>query len=295
MKTWKADAALVGNTLIWGATFVLVKDALHEVSPMVFLALRFALAAAILGLIYGRKVQSSALRDGAIAGCFLFLGYLFQTTGLQYTTPSKSAFYTSLSIPMVPLLTAIVYRNAPRWMEVAGIVVATTGMLLLTTEGSRIVWDRGSLLSLLCAVSFAGHIVAVGYFAERSNFETIAYMQVSTAAILAAGSIPVMEHARLKLSATVVVAVVVTAVLATALAFTVQAWAQQHTTSSRTALIFTLEPVWAWGTSWALTGEKLSKLGALGGLLILAGVLLVELKRPNSPEHPSVRTVSPEV
>ena len=300
MKTWKADVALLGNTLIWGVTFVLVKGALHDVSPMVYLALRFTLAAAALSLIYWRKLKRSSLVNGAVAGVFLFLGYLFQTTGLQYTTPSKSAFYTSLSIPMVPLLAALVYRNAPRWIEVGGIVVATMGMLLLTTEGSRVVWDRGSLLSLLCAVAFASHIVAVGYFAERSNFETIAVMQVSTAAVLAAISIPLLErarleHARLKPSGTVVVAVVVTALLATALAFTVQAWAQQHTTSSRTALIYTLEPVWAWITSWALTGEKLSRLGAFGGLLILGGVLLVELKRPRSPEHPSVRAVSPEV
>ncbi len=295
MRTWKADLALLGNTVIWGVTFVLVKDALHDVSPLVYLALRFTLAAIVLGLVYGRKLKRASLRDGAIAGVFLFLGYLFQTTGLQYTSPSKSAFYTSLSIPMVPLLASLVYRSAPKWMEVAGIVVATGGMLLLTTEGSRIVWDRGSLLSLLCAVAFAGHIVAVGYFAERSSFETIAVMQVTTAALLAAVSIPFLEHARLKTSLVVVVAVVVTALLATALAFTVQAWAQQITTSSRTALIYTLEPVWAWITSWALTGERLSAPGALGGLLILGGVLLVELKRQNSPEHPSVRAVSPEV
>ena len=295
MRTWKADLALLGNTVIWGVTFVLVKDALHDVSPLVYLALRFTLAAIVLGLVYGRKLKRASLRDGAIAGVFLFLGYLFQTTGLQYTSPSKSAFYTSLSIPMVPLLASLVYRSAPKWMEVAGIVVATGGMLLLTTEGSRIVWDRGSLLSLLCAVAFAGHIVAVGYFAERSSFETIAVMQVTTAALLAAVSIPFLEHARLKTSLVVVVAGVVTALLATALAFTVQAWAQQITTSSRTALIYTLEPVWAWITSWALTGERLSAPGALGGLLILGGVLLVELKRQNSPEHPSVRAVSPEV
>ncbi len=104
MKTWRADLALLANTLIWGATFVLVKDALRDVSPMVYLALRFTLAGAALLLIYSRKIRRDSLRNGAIAGFFLFLGYLFQTTGLQYTTPSKSAFYTSLSIPLVPLL-----------------------------------------------------------------------------------------------------------------------------------------------------------------------------------------------
>jgi drug/metabolite transporter (DMT)-like permease len=113
LRTWKADLALLGNTVIWGVTFVLVKDALHDVSPLVYLALRFTLAAIVLGLVYGRKLKRASLRDGAIAGVFLFLGYLFQTTGLQYTSPSKSAFYTSLSIPMVPLLASLVSARWP--------------------------------------------------------------------------------------------------------------------------------------------------------------------------------------
>jgi drug/metabolite transporter (DMT)-like permease len=193
------------------------------------------------------------------------------------------------------LLAAIVYRHAPRWMEVAGIIVASTGMLLLTTQGSRVVWDRGSLLSFLCAMAFAGHIVAVGYFAERSNFETIATVQVLTAAALATISFPVFETVRLRWTTPVIAAVVVTALLATALAFTIQAWAQQHTTATRTALLYTLEPVWAWITSWILLGERLSPLALSGGGLILAGVLLVELKRDKEPRNLSIRAASPEI
>ena len=274
---------------------MLVKDALHDVSPMVYLALRFLLAGAALLLIYGRKLSRGSLIGGAVDGVFLFLGYLFQTTGLQFTTPSKSAFYTSMSIPMVPLLASILYRKAPRRIELAGIAVASIGMLLLTTEGSRVVWDKGSLLSLLCAVAFAGHIVAVGYFAESSSFETIATMQVLTAAILACATFSFLETPRLKWSTPVIAAVTITALLATALAFTIQAWAQQHTTATRTALIYTLEPVWAWITSRVLTGERLSIAAALGGFLILAGVLLAELKRTTAATHPTVRAISPEV
>ncbi len=295
MKTWKADLALLGNTVIWGATFVLVKNALHDISPMLYLAFRFALAGFALLLIYGRKLQRASVLSGAIAGVLLFLGYMFQTQGLQYTSPSKSAFYTSLSIPMVPLLAGLVYRKAPRWIDLAGIAVASCGMVLLTTEGSRVVWDRGSLLSFLCAVAFAGHIVAVGFFAERSNFETIATIQVLTAALLAGAAFRFVETPRLAWSRPVIAAIAVTALLATALAFTVQAWAQQHTTATRTALIYTLEPVWAWLTSWTLTGERLSGVALTGGLLILAGVLLAELKRGNVPEHLSVRAASTEV
>lgn len=295
MRSWKADAALLVNAFVWGVTFVLVKDALHDVSPVLYLALRFGLAGSVLLLWYGRKLQGKAVRYGVIAGCLLFLGYIFQTTGLQFTTPSKSAFYTSLSIPLVPLLGALVYKRAPGRMEVAGVCVATIGMVLLTTEGSRLTWDRGSLLSLLCALAFAAHIVAVGYFAERSNFETIAVVQVGTAALLAAISFPVLETPRLRWSTSVIAAVVITALLATALAFTVQAWAQQHTTATRTALIYSLEPVWAWLTSWIVIGERLSRLALGGGLMILLGVLLVEMKREKSSDHPTIRAVSPEV
>lgn len=279
---------------------MLVKDALADVSPMLFLALRFSLAALVLAAIllpkiYRRKLQRASLRDGAVAGTLLFLGYLFQTTGLQYTTASKSAFYTSLSIPMVPLLASLVYRSAPRWNEAAGIAVSSTGMILLTTEGSRVAWDRGSLLSFFCAVAFAGHIVAVGKFADRSNFETLAVMQILTAAVLSGVTFRFIDTVKLRWSGSVIAAVLVTALLATALAFTIQAWAQQHTTATRTALIYTLEPVWACITSWLLRGERLSGIAWIGGLLILAGVLLVELKRNAGREHPSVRVVSPEV
>lgn len=295
MNTWKADAALVGNTLIWGATFVLVKDALQHVSPMVYIALRFTLAAVVMFLAYGRALQRKSVLAGTIAGVFLFLGYFFQTTGLQYTTPSKSAFYTSLSIPLVPFLGSLVYQKAPRWMEVAGIVVATLGMLMLTAEGSRLSWDKGSLLSIACAVAFAAHIVTVGYFADRASFETVAVTQITVVAVLASLSFRFVETPVLHWTGEAVTAILVTALLGTALAFTIQAWAQQHTTATRTALIFALEPVWAWLTSWWLLGERLSGKARLGGVLILGGVLLVELKREKDVKHPSVRAVSPEV
>ena len=196
---------------------------------------------------------------------------------------------------MVPLLASLVYRKMPRAVEVLGIGVASIGMLLLTTQGAHVVWDRGSLLSFLCAVAFAGHIIIVGFFAERSSFETVATVQIFTAAVLAAVSFPILETARLNWTAPVSAAIVVTALLATALAFTVQAWAQQHTTATRTALIYTLEPVWAWITSWKLTGETLSALAVTGGVCILAGVLLVELKREKAATHPNIRAISPEV
>src|ERR1700722_5954817 len=109
MKTLKADLALIGVTAIWGCTFLLVQNALHDVSPILFLGLRFAVAACALFFLYRKRLMRAAVLPGIAAGFLLFAGYAFQTVGLQYTTASKSAFLTSLSVPMVPLAGSLVY------------------------------------------------------------------------------------------------------------------------------------------------------------------------------------------
>ena len=286
-RRWEAEAALLGNSLIWGTTFVLVKEAIGNVSPLLFLLLRFGLAAVILGAIYGRRFDRASLGPGLFAGVFLFLGYFLQTAGLQFTTPSKSAFFTSLSIPLVPLLGALVYRNRPRAVEVTGVAIASAGMLLMTLQGLSLHFGKGDLLSLGCAVAFAAHIVTVGHYSRRSNFQTIAVMQIVTAAVLCGLTFSWAEPVRAHWTGGVLVAVAVTGVFATALAFSVQAWAQQYTAPTRTALIYTLEPVFAWATSRVFLGEKLPWTTAAGAILIVCGVLLVELKPPPVVRHPT--------
>lgn len=286
-RRWEAEAALLGNSLIWGTTFVLVKGAIENVSPLLFLLLRFGLAAAILLAIYGRRFERASLGPGLLAGVFLFLGYFLQTAGLQFTTPSKSAFFTSLSIPLVPLLGAFVYRLRPRRVELIGVGIATGGMLLMTAQGLSLQFGRGDWLSLGCAVAFAAHIVTVGHYSARSNFQTIAAMQIVTAAALAGLTFWWAEPVRAHWSGNVLVAVAVTGVFATALAFSVQAWAQQYTAPTRTALIYTLEPVFAWATSRLVLGERLPWTAAAGAVLIVCGVLLVELKPSQAVRHPT--------
>src|SRR5580704_10527878 len=158
----RAELALAGITIIWGTTFVIVKSALADVSTFVFLALRFSLAAIVLAIIYRKAVRRAALGPGLLAGGLLFTAYVFQTLGLALTTPSKSAFLTGLSIPLVPLASSLVYRNKPRLVEAVGILVATFGMILMTFPGVATMpfaISRGDLLSFLCAVTFALHIV----------------------------------------------------------------------------------------------------------------------------------------
>jgi drug/metabolite transporter (DMT)-like permease len=170
-------------------------------------------------------------------------------------------------------------------VEAAGILIASVGMVFLTFPPNGFEMNRGDLLSLLCAVTFALHIVLIGHFSCMAGFETIAVIQVTTAAVLALGLFRFVEPVRLSFTSGLAVSVLVTGLLATALAFSTQAWAQQYTSPTRAALIFALEPVVAWVVSYALAGEMLSSRGKVGAGLITAGVLLVELKRTKSEKH----------
>ncbi len=275
----RAELALFGMAVIWGTTFVIIKAALAEISPVLFLALRFTLAALVLGAVYRKSLRQAAVKAGLLAGCLLFTAFVFQTEGLALTTPSKSAFLTGLSIPMVPLVNSLVYRARPRAFEVTGILIASIGMALLTLPAGKFEMTTGDILSLLCAVTFALHFVVIGHFSPLLGFETLAVIQVAVAAVLGFLSAAALGHVHFHATPALGAAVLATGLLATALAFTTMAWAQQYTTPTRTALILALEPAVAWFTSFLVTGEVLSTRGKIGAGLILAGVLLVELKR----------------
>ena len=166
-------------------------------------------------------------------------------------------------------------------------LVATAGLALMTLERNIGSVNRGDLLSILCAVGFAAYIVTLGHFSERMRFELLSVSQLAAAAALALSLFWWAEKPHLTWRPAVVYAILITGLFATALAFTIQAWAQQFTTSTRTALIYMLEPVFAWVTSYVLVGEGLSRRAAVGAALILGGVVLVEMKLLNPRLHPS--------
>jgi drug/metabolite transporter (DMT)-like permease len=286
-----AEALLVWNTVVWGATFVVVKAALAGISPLYFLALRFSLATAALLVIFrgvGKGWRDpKSLGVGALIGSLLFAGFLTQTLGLRLTSAPKSAFITGLCSVLVPLLAGVVYKIRPQAAEIAGLLVATAGMGLMTLHGSLGSIGQGDLLTLACAFAFAAHIVALGHYSGQVSFELLSVTQVATSAAWSWALLWWVEKPRVQWRPSVVCAILVTGLLATALAFTIQAWAQRYTTSTRTALIYMLEPVMAWLTSYVVAGEGLSGRAAAGAGLILGGVLLVELKPWSSRPHPS--------
>ena len=286
-----AEAALASNTIVWGATFVLVKTALQDVSPILFVALRFSLATVVLLLLFGARARRQftwkAAGAGALAGTFLFAGYLFQTLGLKLTTAPKSAFITGLASVMVPLLSSLVYHIRPQISEWIGVLLATVGLGLMTLEGAIGSMSRGDLLTFLCALAFACHVLTLGRFAPQVDFELLSVTQVATATAWAFLLFRGVEQPHLEWRPAVVYAILVTGLLCTALAFSVQSWAQRYTTSTRTALLYMLEPVVAWATSYVAVGEGLSGRGATGAALIVGGGLMVEWKPWNTSRHPS--------
>jgi drug/metabolite transporter (DMT)-like permease len=303
----KAHLLLLAVVFVWGSTFVLVKDALADISPLLFNLMRMALAALCLAAIYRRHIghiDRRALLYGAVTGLLLATGYQFQTAGLRLTTPSKSAFLTGMMVIFVPLLISIpwlrpVGSHAPRWNAYAGALLAFVGIVFLTTPAHgglnlRSI-NTGDLLTLACALGFACHVLALAHFSPRMRFEQLALLQVSFAAVFMAVSLPIFERPYIHWSARVVIALAVAAVLATAVAFTVQSWAQQILPATHTAVLLTMEPVFAWLTSWAALGEGLGLRSGAGALLILLGIGLTELipSRIQPTAHEGARISGP--
>ena len=279
---WLVDLSLVGVCLIWGATFILVKQALADISTLLFLTLRFTAATVVLALIFHKQFRAPnlrlSLRAGLLAGLCLFSGYVLQTFGLKFTSASKTGFLTGLYIPLVPLFSSLVYKKIPQISELCGIAAAFAGMALMTIQSDLRDINRGDLLVAGCAVVYAFHILLLGRFAGSSNLGVLIVAQIATGMGVGWGTFWWAEPVRVAWTTPVLVALVVTSLFATALAFSVQTWAQRWSSPTRTALIFSMEPVFAWATSYILAGEVLSVRATLGAVLILGGILLVELK-----------------
>lgn len=273
-----ADAALFAVATSWGATFPLAKRLLTELPPFFYLALRFALAAAVLVTVAGRKLPQLGRRglvDGAILGTLLAAGYGLQTLGLRTASATVSAFLTGLSVVMVPLL-GVAFGRRPSLMAWIGVGAALLGLALLTLQpahGQR--FGVGEILVLGCALAFAVHIVYQSRVAQNHPALPLGLVQITTVALLTlVFSIP--EPKPWGLSPYAMWALTFMAVVCTAVAFSVQAWAQRFTPATHVGLLFAFEPVAAALFAWAWLGERLSGGQWLGAGLIFAGIVLAE-------------------
>lgn len=282
MQRWKADIALVLVTAIWGSTFVVVKNALDVVGPLVFVATRFWVAGgALLCLVVWRRSAKTPhlLRDGAITGFFLTVGYVMQTIGLQTTEAAKAAFITGLSVVLVPVFAATLLRKPPTRAATVGVVMATVGLGFLTLNlNQRLTFAPGDLWVLACAVGFAAHITSTARFAPHHEVLPFTVVQLLTTALLATAAALLFERHALLPPASTLPAIVYMGLIASAFVFGVQTWGQRHTTPTHTALIFALEPVFAALFAVAFAGEILEIREWIGGALILLGMIIAEVR-----------------
>jgi drug/metabolite transporter (DMT)-like permease len=295
----RADLALAFCTLLWGATFVVVKNALDHSSVFLFLAVRFTLAGLLMALFRPRvlfTLEREELFAGMRLGFFMFAGYAFQTAGLQYTTASNSGFVTGSSVVLVPLLLGVFWGRAlTRWVYI-GSVAAVIGLYFLTVPVEGVAHlNRGDVLTFVAAGSYGVHIILVGEYAKEHSVSALSVIQVLACAVMAwvtaaSASAIRWQPARFEWRWELLLAIAICAIFATAVAFTLQMWAQQYTTPSHAAILFTLEPVFAVITSYILIRERLSSRGILGAVLVFAGILIAELlgppAAPESPEPP---------
>lgn len=277
-KSQWADFSLLLVTLVWGSTFVIVKWAIVDLPPFPFLAIRFALAfISLLPFLWIQKahISKGTLLKGVALGVFLFSGYAWQTVGLQYTTASNAGFITGLSVVFVPALVIVTTRKLPSPGLLLGILCALVGLAFLSL-GDRFQLNKGDLMILACAISFALHIFLVGRYAPQTNATVLASVQILTVSILSGFFSFLLPQPSLYFSSTAWIALLVTAIPATSLAFFAQTKMQQFTTPTHTALIFSMEPVFSAISAFFFAGEVLTTKGLIGAGLVLAGMLIAE-------------------
>ena len=275
---------------MWGVTFPVVKTAVEQVPPYTFNALRFLLAAVVLGAVTVpslRRLSSAGRRHGALLGVALFAGYAFQTIGLQYTNASNAGFVTGMFVVFTPLLGAALLRQRPGGAALTGAALAMVGLALLSL-GPSFVPRSGDVIILGCAVAFAAHIVGLGAWSNLYDAVALTVVQLFVSALLHGSFALALEVGRADITwnASVIGALLLTAIVASAAAFWIQTAAQRVIPPTRTAVILTMEPVFAGLFGFLLLGERLSVRGWIGCALIFTGMLVAELRGGAPPPVP---------
>ncbi|WP_273126062.1 DMT family transporter [Bacillus weihaiensis] len=298
MKRLFADGSLLFVAFIWGATFVVVQQAIAFVPPLLFNSIRFLLAILLLLPFVKRsslhtKPSNTLLFSGILLGFFLFIGYAFQTVGLLFTTSSKAGFITGLSVIIVPLLSIFILKDKPRSIVFLSAIIGAIGLYLLSVSDLNGL-NFGDLLVLICAIGFALHIIYTGKYAKNFNPLFLTITQLLTVSILSLiSSLIIEDYSQITyhdfIQHDVILALLITSFLATAVAFFIQTKYQRVTSAARVALIFAMEPVFAAITAYLILGEKLTEKGIIGCLFIFTAMLVAEL--PGIPFKKSKRSL----
>jgi len=290
LRNWKSSpkialTALVGITIVWGWSFLIVQNAIAKMPVMDFLAVRFTVATLFMIALrptFFRHLNRRGWLHGIILGFALGLAYVLQTYGLQTVSASISGFLTGMAVVLTPLVSLLLLRtkiSRSTWLAVG---LAVIGLALLSLHGWAI--GTGELLTLGCALVLAFHIIGLGAWSSQHEAYSLALVQVGTVAVMtliagAPGGITMPPDI------SVWGTVGITAVLATALAFIVQTWAQKLVSPTNVAVVLTMEPVFAGVFGVTLGGNQLSVRIVFGFLCVLAAMLIVQLKSAKPAPH----------
>jgi drug/metabolite transporter (DMT)-like permease len=292
------EAALLLMTLIWGATFVIVKQSLNDASSMLFIAMRFSLAGVILFfiLLYRKqKIVKEAIVPGIILGVILFLSFATQTIGLKYTSATKSGFITGSCVVMIPIFQMIFEKKTPRKGVSIGAVFVFIGILFLSSRGNSLPdlikevganFNFGDGITVLCAVFCAIYIVFIDIIAPKHDFWMLLFAQISVVAILSLIAAFIfkfssIEPLRINLSAYLIFGVLYTGILATLITTAIQTKYQKFVSPAKAGIIYSFEPVFSAVYAFFLLNEKMSNFGLFGCALIFLGLIVSEVVDSN--------------
>jgi len=285
-KKLRADLILLAITIVWGASFPLMKMVLSYMPAYAYLSMRFILASAVLTALFRKNLGRFGKRTilyGCIIGVFMFGGMAFQVLGLYTTSASNSGFITGLNVVIVPIIAAVLLKKKPDRASVIGIVIAFIGLFFLS-GGLSFDFNFGDFLTFLCAICWAFQIISIDRFTQTEDPPLLAIIQLLFVGAASTGLWLTVDAGKpIEFNATSVGILLFTAILGSALAFGGQTIAQKDTTPSHTALILTAEPVFAVIFAMIIpNAEGVTELPTLtkaaGCLLILAGMLVSELK-----------------
>ncbi len=288
----RADLVLVLVTAIWGSTFIVNRLALETAPPLVFVLVRFALAGLVLYVLArGRPRTPNLVKDSAVIGVLLAIGIGSQIAGQLFTSASKAAFVTGLSVPLTPVAGYLMTKKKPSRENLVGLLLAAAGFVLLTAPEGTAGWNRGDLLILATAVSYAILIVVMAETAPKHDVRWYSFGQIAAAAIAVgvarlglapflsgAGAFAVAESRPLPLTPRIVAAILWMALVATVVTFLAQTWAQQRMPATHAAILFALEPVFTALFAAIFLGERMAGQDWLGAVFVLGGIVVSELK-----------------
>ncbi|MBH3445708.1 MULTISPECIES: DMT family transporter [Pseudomonas] len=276
----KAECVLVLITMIWGGTFLIVQHAMTVSGPMFFVGLRFAAAAAIVAMFSWRHLRELTLfevKAGSFIGVAIMLGYGLQTVGLQSIPSSQSAFITALYVPFVPLLQWLVLGRRPGLMPTIGIMLAFTGLMLLSgPSGAALNFSPGEIATLISAVAIAAEIILISTFAGQVDVRRVTVVQLAVTAVLSFLLVVPTGEVIPEFSWLLLVTALGLGAASAAIQVAMN-WAQKSVSPTRATLIYAGEPVWA-GIVGRIAGERLPAIALVGAGLIVAAVIISELK-----------------